>query len=82
VYSNQDKGIFDPISELNNFFRLAMVGFVRAGRDLVNLYYVYDEYVEVGNVSEAKAASTLIATMRNPEAKCDNSHVLDKMIRQ
>lgn len=60
-----------------------MVDFVRLGCDLMNFYFVYDEYTDVGDVSVAKTlASTVISAMKNPEAKHDNPHILGEMTRQ
>ena len=60
-----------------------MVDFVRLGCDLMNFYFVYDEYTDVGDVSVAKTlASIVISAMKNPEAKHDNPHILGEMTQQ
>ncbi|KIM41852.1 hypothetical protein M413DRAFT_27416 [Hebeloma cylindrosporum] len=57
--------------------------FVRVGCDLMNFYFVYDEYTDVGDVSVARSlASTVISAMKDPEAKPDNPHILGEMTRQ
>jgi hypothetical protein len=60
-----------------------MIDFVRVGCDLMNFYFVYDEYTDVADVSVAKTlANTVISAMKDPEAKCDNPHLLGEMTRQ
>jgi len=60
-----------------------MVDFIRVGCDLMNFYFVYDEYTDVGDVSVAKAlASIVISAMKNPDVKPNNPHILGEMTRQ
>ena len=69
---------FDPVSDLNDW-----VDFARLGCDLMNFYFVYDEYTDIVNASGANAlANTVIRAMKNPEANPDNSHILGEMARQ
>lgn len=86
TYSNRDEGgrfFFIFSFEAHDVLRLPMVDFVRVGCDLMNFYFVYDEYTDAGDVSVAKAlASIVISAMKNPEAKHDNSHILGEMTRQ
>ena len=69
---------FDPVSGLNDW-----VDFTRLGCDLMNFYFVYDEYTDIVDASGANAlANTVIRAMKNPEANPDNSHFLGEMARQ
>ncbi|KDR78286.1 hypothetical protein GALMADRAFT_266794 [Galerina marginata CBS 339.88] len=58
--------------------------FVRAGCDLMNFYFVYDEYTDVSDpVSAANLANIVIDAMKNPDAFPSNgSHLLGEMTRQ
>ena len=68
----------DSVSGLND-----LVDFARVGCDLMNFYFVYDEYTDIGDASGANAlANTVIRAMKNPEVTLDNSHFQGEMARQ
>lgn len=71
---------FHPLSEFECFLS---PDFVRVGCDLVNFYFVYDEYTDVADVSVARSlATTVTSVMKNPETRTDNPHILGEMKRQ
>jgi len=85
MYTNRDDNFggrifFHSLSEFEGFLSL---DFVRVGCDLINFYFVYDEYTDVADVSVARSlASTVTSVMKNPGARPDNPHILGEMKRQ
>ena len=60
-----------------------MVDLARVGCDLINFFFVYDEYTDIEDASGASAlANTVICAIKNPEAKSDNLHFVGEMARQ
>ena len=87
MYSNRDsKGRRMSSTQnpsLNDHFCMILVEFVRFACDLMNFYFLFDEYTDVAEVSVVKGlANTVISVLENPEAKSDNPHVVGEMIRQ
>jgi Delta6-protoilludene synthase len=71
-------GFFNSVSGLNDWVDLA-----RIGCDLMNFFFVYDEYTDIGDASGATAnANAVISSMKNPETKSDSSYFLGEMARQ
>ncbi|KAF8970721.1 terpenoid synthase [Flammula alnicola] len=58
--------------------------FIRLGCDLMNFYFVYDEYTDVADPSAAEnLAKTVIEAMKYPNASSSNTpHLLADMTRQ
>lgn len=56
--------------------------FIRLGCDLMNWYFVYDEYTDAGDSSFAfRFAHSILDVLRNPNRSSSDEHVLPKMFR-
>ncbi|PPR02301.1 hypothetical protein CVT24_011639 [Panaeolus cyanescens] len=56
--------------------------FIRLGCDLMNFYFVYDEYTDIATPEEAgRLASTVITAMKTP-SESEDQHLLVEMTRQ
>ena len=83
TYSNRNKGTYDEFSIHDHQPPCHFPEFVRLGCDLMNFYFVYDEYTDVSDpVFAGKIASMVIEAMRHPDRCSPASHILVGMTQE
>lgn len=65
-------------------YSAALSAFVRLGCDLMNFYFIYDEYTDIADEHAAsQMAQSVLDVMKNPGAELDaSSHLLARMTKE
>jgi len=80
TYSRRDRGTYSIVVLLVHVTD-ASTEFVRLGCDLMNFYFVYDEYTDVSNPEVVKDLGvSVLNAMKYPFQPSDQTHLLANMI--